>query len=74
MGIQAFPMLADRSMRRELHVVRKAIVSLHAADICDYPEREEREDKLGCARGVIFAFAFQAVLGIGVALCWKFLH
>jgi hypothetical protein len=71
MGIQAFPMLADQSIRRELHVVRKAIVSLHTADICDVPERE---DKLGCARGVIFAFAFQAVLGIGVALCWRFLH
>jgi hypothetical protein len=71
MGIQAFPMLADQSMRRELHIVRKAIVSLHAADICDY---QEREDKLGCARGVMFAFGFQAVLAIGVALCWKFLH
>jgi hypothetical protein len=74
MGIQAFPMLADQSMRRELHVVRKAIVSLHTADICVDPEHLERDDKLGCARGVMFAFAFQAVLGVGVALCWKFLH
>ena len=72
MGIQAFPMLADQSMRRELHIVRKAIVSLHAAEAYDFPEHE---DKLGCARGVMFAFGFQAVLGIAVAVCWKiFLH
>jgi hypothetical protein len=71
MGIQAFPMLADQSMRKELHIVRKAIVSLHAADVYELTEQAE---KLGCARGVIFAFAFQAVLAIGVAVFWKLLH
>jgi hypothetical protein len=71
MGIQAFPMLADQSMRKELHVVRKAIVSLHASEL---DELTTQAEKLGCARGVIFAFAFQAVLAIGVALCWKLLH
>ncbi len=71
MGIQAFPMLADQSMRKELHVVRKAIVSLHAAELDELTEQAQR---LGCVRGVIFAFAFQAVLAIGVAVCWKLLH
>lgn len=71
MAVQAFPMLADRSMRQEMHVVRNAIVSLHAADVYELTEQANR---LGCARGVIFAFAFQAVLAIGVAVCWKLLH
>ena len=72
MGIQAFPMLADQSMRQELHIVRKAIVSLHAADV--YDNYEEKNYKLGCARGVMFAFGFQAVMAIGVAVCWKLMH
>jgi hypothetical protein len=72
MGIQAFPMLADQSMRQELRIVRRAIVSLHVADDQD---QIERADRMGCARGVVFAFAFQAVLAIAVAVCWKvFLH
>jgi|HubBroStandDraft_2_1064218.scaffolds.fasta_scaffold975222_1 hypothetical protein len=71
MGIQAFPMLADQSMRKELHIVRKAIVSLHPAELDELTVHAER---LGCVRGVIFAFAFQAVLAIGVAVCWKLLH
>jgi hypothetical protein len=71
MGIQAFPMLADQSMRKELHIVRKAIVSLHAAEL---DELTDHAEKLGCVRGVMFAFAFQAVLAIGVAVCWKLLH
>ncbi len=71
MGIQAFPMLADQSMRKELHVVRKAIVSLHAAEL---DELTDQAEKLGCVRGVIFAFAFQTVLAIGVAVCWRLLH
>ncbi len=72
MGIQVFPVLADQSMRQELHIVRKAIVSLHAADV--YDDYHEKSYKLGCARGVMFAFAFQALLAIGVAVCWKLLH
>jgi len=71
MGIQAFPMLADQSMRKEMHIVRKAIVSLHATELDELTVQAER---MGCVRGVIFAFAFQAVLAIGVAVCWKLLH
>ena len=71
MGIQAFPMLADQSMRKELHLVRKAIVSLHASEL---EELTEQSEKIGCVRGVMFAFAFQTVLALGVAVCWKLLH
>jgi hypothetical protein len=78
MGIQAFPNLAERSMRPELRIVRRAesIVSLNVADVCsDNPEQLYYEDKLGCARGIVFAFAFQVALVAVVALCWKiFLH
>ena len=74
MGIQVFPNLAGQSMRPELRIVRRAesIVSLNVADVCtDNPEQIYYEDKLGCARGIVFAFAFQVALVGVVALCWK---
>ena len=61
-------------MRPELRIVRRAesIVSLNVAEVCtDNPEQTYYEDKLGCARGVVFAFAFQAVLAVVAALCWQ---
>ena len=65
-------------MRPELRIVRKeeSIVSLNVADVCsDDPEQIYYEDKLGCARGIVFSFAFQAALVAVVVLCWKiFLH
>ena len=76
MGIQAFPNLAEQSLRPELRIVRRAesIVSLNVADVCaDNPDQLYYEDKLGCARGVVFAFAFQAVLVVVAAVCWKLL-
>jgi hypothetical protein len=76
MGIQAFPNLAGQSMRPELRIVRRdeSIVSLNVADVCaDNPEQLYYEDKLGCARGVVFAFAFQAALVAVVVVGWKLL-
>lgn len=76
MGVQAFPNIAGQSMRPELRIVRKAesIVSLNVADVCeDNPEQLYYEDKLGCARGIVFALAFQAALVVVIALCWKLL-
>jgi hypothetical protein len=61
-------------MRPELRIVRKeaSIVSLNVADVCsDDPEQVYYEDKLGCARGIVYAFAFQGVLAAIVILCWK---
>jgi hypothetical protein len=63
-------------MRPELRIVRKeaSIVSINVADVCpDDPEKLYYEDKLGCARGVLFAFAFQAALVVALAVCWKLL-
>ena len=78
MGLQAFPDLTGQSMRPELRIVRKAesIVSLNVADVCeDNPDQVYYEDKLGCARGIVFALAFQAALVGVVAFCWKlFVH
>jgi hypothetical protein len=74
MGIQALPHLAEQTMRPELRIVRRAesIVALNVADVCaDDPEHLYYEDKLGCARGVVFALAFQAALVIALAVCWK---
>ncbi len=76
MGIQAFPNLAGQSMRPELRIVRKeeSIVSLNVADVCaDDPNQIYYEDKLGCARGIVFAFAFQAGLVAAAVLCWRLL-
>jgi hypothetical protein len=76
MGIQAFPNLAGQSMRPELRIVRRAesIVSLNVADVCeDNPDQLYYEDKLGCARGIVFALAFQVALVAVVALCWRLL-
>jgi hypothetical protein len=35
------------------------------------PELLYNEDKLGCARGVIWAFVFEAALIIVIAIFWK---
>jgi hypothetical protein len=35
------------------------------------PELLYNEDKLGCARGVIWAFVFEAALIIAIAVFWK---
>jgi hypothetical protein len=78
MGIHAFPSLAGQSMRPELRIVRKeeSIVSLNVVDVCsDDSEQIYYEDKLGCARGIVFAFAFQAALVAVAVLCWRvFIH
>ena len=63
-------------MRPELRIVRRqeSIVSLNVADVCsDDPADLYYEDKLGCARGVVFALIFQVAAVIAGALCWKFL-
>jgi hypothetical protein len=76
MGTQIFTNLAEESMRPELHIVRRAesIVSLNVADVCsDDPEQVYYEDKLGCARGVVFALTFQAAIAVVGAVCWKLL-
>jgi hypothetical protein len=35
------------------------------------PELLYNEDKLGCARGVLWAFVFEAALIIAIAIFWK---
>ena len=76
MSTQTFSLLSEQSLRPELHIVRKAeaIVSLDVAEVCsDNPEELYYEDKLGCARGVVFALAFQAMFVVVAAVCWKML-
>ena len=74
MGIQVFPNLTEQSMRPELRIVRRAesIVSLNVAEVCSNdPEQIYYEDKLGCARGVMWAFVFEAALIVAIAIFWK---
>ena len=78
MGLQTFPDFTEQTMRPELRIVRRAehIVSVNVAEVCsDNPEEMYYEDKLGCARGVVFALGFQGALVVAAAVCWKlFLH
>ena len=78
MSTQTFPVLSEQTMRPEMRIVRKAehIIAVNVADVCaDNPEELYYEDKLGCARGVVFALGFQAALVVVAAVCWKlFLH
>jgi hypothetical protein len=77
MGTQTFHNFAGQSMRPELRVVRKAesIVSLNVADVCnDDPEQLYYEDKLGCARGIVYAIAFQIAIVAVPVLSWKLMH
>ncbi len=74
MGMQVFPNLVEQSMRPELKIVRRAnaIVSLNVADVSSTnPEEVYYEDKLGCARGVVFAVAFRQRWVVLFAVCWK---
>jgi hypothetical protein len=77
MGVHTFPNITGQAMKSELRIVRRedSIVSLNVAEVCqDNPEQTYTEDKLGCARGIVFAFAFQGLLlGIG-SVCWRLLH
>jgi hypothetical protein len=78
MSTQTFPVLTEQPMRPELRIVRRAdhIVSVNVAEVCsENSEDLYYEDKLGCARGVVFALGFQAALVVVAAVCWKlFLH
>ena len=76
MSTQTFSIRTQQSLRPELHIVRKseAIVSLNVAEVCsDNPAQIYYEDKLGCARGVVFALAFQGAFVAVAAVCWKLL-
>ena len=76
MSAQTFSILTEQSLRPELHIVRKSegIVSLNVAEVCsDNPEELYYENKLGCARGVVFALAFQGAFVAVAAVCWKLL-
>jgi hypothetical protein len=77
MGTQTFHNFAGQSMRSELRVVRKAesIASLNVADVCnDDSEQIYSEDKLGCARGIVYAIAFQIAIVAVPVLGWKLMH
>jgi hypothetical protein len=37
----------------------------------DYWHQVESEDKLGCARGVVWAVLFETAVAVVTLLCWK---
>jgi len=76
MSTQTFAILTEQSLRPELRIVRKAesIVALNVAEVSTQnPEELYYENKLGCARGVVFALAFQGAFVAVAAVCWKLL-
>jgi hypothetical protein len=60
-GIRSLPVLLEQS-RTVPH-----ICNVRSVD----PELIYYEDKLGCARGVVWGFVFEAVLVIAIAIFWK---
>lgn len=61
MGIRSLPILVEKSQ------LFPQIGNVRSVD----PELLYSENKLGCARGVIWAFVFEAALIIAIALFWK---
>ncbi len=52
-----------------------ARTSPHAVNVCSIDwDQFSSEDKLGCARGVVWAIVFEAALVIAAAAYWKFRH
>lgn len=60
-GIRLFPVLLEQS-----HSFPQ-VAHVRSVD----PELLRNEDKLGCARGVIWAFVFEAALIATMAMFWK---
>jgi hypothetical protein len=60
-GIQAMPVMVRRSQ------TLPHVANVRSVD----PEQLYSEDKLGCARGVVWALVFQAALVIVAVVCWE---
>jgi hypothetical protein len=60
-GMGFIPVLEDQSQ------TFPQVANVRSVD----PELLYNEDKLGCARGVIWAFVFEAALIIAIAIFWK---
>ena len=51
---------------------KRSKTTLHAIDGCSVQaEQLYREDKLGCARGVVWALVFEAGLVVAALIYWK---
>ncbi len=60
-GIRALPVFVEQSQGSP------QVSNVRSVD----PELLYSENKLGCARGVIWAFVFEAALIIAIAIFWK---
>lgn len=60
-GIRFSPVLLEQSQ------AFPQVANVRSVD----PELLSNEDKLGCARGVMWAFALQAALMVAIAIMWK---
>jgi hypothetical protein len=56
-----------------LPLVKSSSTAMYFANLRSVDLRQlEAEDKLGCARGVLWAIVFEAALGFAGVLYWKF--
>jgi hypothetical protein len=60
-GLRCLPVLVEQSQ------AFPQVANVRSVD----PELLYNEDKLGCARGVIWAFVFEAALIVAIAIFWK---
>jgi hypothetical protein len=57
---------------RNTGVARRSKTTIHVIDGCAVDaEQLYREDKLGCARGVVWALVFEAGLVVAALIYWK---
>jgi hypothetical protein len=65
-------MLVSAGATKQFEESRRSQTSLRFSDI--YPADEEQlypEDKLGCARGVLWSLIFEVALVVAALVCWK---
>jgi hypothetical protein len=60
-GIRSLPVLLEQSR------TASQVGNVRSID----PKLIDNEDKLGCARGVVWAFVFEAAIIIAIAIVWK---
>lgn len=64
---------ARGSLIHSLPLVKSSPTAPYFANLRSVDLRQlEAEDKLGCARGVLWAIVFEAALGVVGVLYWKF--
>jgi hypothetical protein len=65
-------LLSERISKQGAGVAKRSGTTFHVIDGCAVDAKQlYREDKLGCARGVVWALLFEAALVVAAVIYWK---